>query len=49
MESSKVYGYCTSESIIQFAKRNYETYLAFYKSRNLQPMPFDEFIKNYSN
>jgi len=49
MKSTKNNDLTTSESIIQFAKRNYQTYLAHYQSRNLQPMPFDEFIKNYSS
>ena len=36
-------------AISSFAKRNYEIYLKHYKSRNLKPMPLDEFLKNYSS
>lgn len=36
-------------AISNFAKRNYEIYVKHYKSRNLKPMPLDEFLKNYSS
>lgn len=49
MKSTQLLEYCNSEAIIQFAKRNYKTYLAHYEARNLKPMPFDEFVKNYSS
>lgn len=49
MRSTLLNEYCSSEAIIQFAKRNYKTYLAHYEARNLKPMPFDEFVKNYSS
>ncbi|MFD1292269.1 hypothetical protein ACFQ5N_00350 [Lutibacter holmesii] len=49
MKSRSIYEYCSSDAIIKFAKRNYQTYLAHYEARNLKPMPFDEFVKNYSN
>jgi len=49
MEKSFTSKNCHPDAIIQFAKRNYKTYLAHYKARNLQPMPFNEFVKNYSN
>jgi hypothetical protein len=49
MKSTSIYEYYTSDAIIQFAKRNYQTYLAHYKARNLKPMPFEEFVKNYSS
>lgn len=49
MKKSSISEYSTSNAIIQFAQRNYKTYLAHYQARNLQPMPFHEFVKNYSN
>ncbi|WP_386781332.1 hypothetical protein [Lutibacter aestuarii] len=38
---------CSSKSISEFAKKTYKTYFEHYKSRNLTPMPLEEFIKNY--
>lgn len=49
MKSSTIYEYCNSDAIIKFAKRNYQTYLAHYEARNLKPMPFEEFVKNYNS
>ena len=30
------------------ALKHYETYVAHYKSRNLMPMPLNDFLKNYN-
>ncbi len=43
MESS------TTETITNFARKNYNTYVKHYESRNLKPMPIEEFMKNYNN
>lgn len=48
MESTSIDEYCALEKISEFAKRNYQTYVSHYKERNLKPMSFEEFIKNYS-
>lgn len=39
----------TSEVINQTALKDYKTYLKHYSFRNLKPMSFDEFLKNYDN
>lgn len=39
----------TSESINQIALKDYKTYLKHYSFKNLKPMPFEEFLKNYNN
>lgn len=36
-----------STPVSQFARRNYETYVKHYQDRNLTPMTFEEFLKNY--
>lgn len=38
----------SSTFIKEFALKNYETYVSHYKSRNLKPMPFQDFLKNYT-
>ncbi len=37
----------TSKKVEEFALRNYETYVAHYKTKKLKPMPLEEFLKNY--
>lgn len=37
------------ERITSFARRNYNTYVKHYQSRNLTPMPLEEFLKNYES
>lgn len=50
MSSNSVVEDFTSESILNFAKRNYKIYVQHYKDRNLiQPMSENEFLKNYCN
>ena len=39
----------SSTFIKEFALKNYKTYLAHYESRNLKPIPFHEFLKNYTS
>ncbi|WP_162880049.1 hypothetical protein [Lutibacter oceani] len=39
----------SSTFIKEFALKNYKTYVAHYESRNLQPMPFTDFLKNYNS
>ena len=39
----------TSIFIKESAYKNYKTYVAHYESRELQPMSFSEFLKNYSS
>jgi len=36
-----------SSAVSKFARRNYETYVKHYQDRNLTPMTFEEFLKNY--
>ncbi len=38
----------TSKEVLIFAKKNYETYKNHYLSRNLEPISFEEFLKNYN-
>jgi hypothetical protein len=40
---------CTSTAVSKNAIRNYETYVAHYKSRKLIPMPLNDFLSNYKN
>ena len=37
----------TSKEVLIFAKKNYETYKKHFISRNLKPISFEEFSKNY--
>jgi len=37
----------TSKEVLIFAKKNYETYKNHFLSRNLKPISFEEFLKNY--
>jgi hypothetical protein len=37
-----------SSAVSTFVRRNYETYVKHYQDRNLTPMTFDEFLKNYT-
>ena len=46
METSTLNG--TLNSIYRNAKKNYNTYLQHYLNKNLKPMTFDEFFKNYN-
>jgi len=39
--------YTSTEAISSFARRNYNTYVKHYLSRNMTPMPLKEFLKNY--
>ena len=49
MKTNSIYDCCSLDAITKFAKRNYQTYVAHYEARDLTPMPFDEFVKNYSS
>ncbi len=33
---------------VNFAMKNYQIYLSHYKSRNMSPMSFEDFLKNYN-
>ncbi|MGV6845230.1 MAG: hypothetical protein ACWA42_03785 [Lutibacter sp.] len=35
------------DAILNFAKKNYNTYVAHYKARNMKPMSLTDFLKNY--
>jgi len=37
----------TLSSISRTALKNYQTYVNHYKTRNLIPMTFEDFLKNY--
>jgi len=49
MKTTSITESSTLETITNFARRNYNTYVKHYESRNLKPMPIDEFLKNYSH
>jgi hypothetical protein len=49
MESTKKDDKKSSSFIKEFALKNYKTYVAHYESRNLKPIPFHDFLKNYSS
>jgi len=49
MKTTLIMGGNTLKSITNFARKNYNTYVKHYKSRNLKPMSLDEFLKNYNN
>jgi hypothetical protein len=36
-----------TDSVLNFARKNYNTYVRHYRERNMQPMPLKEFLKNY--
>jgi hypothetical protein len=38
-----------SKRINQIALKDYKTYVKHYSLRNLKPMSFEEFLKNYSD
>jgi len=35
--------------VTRVARKNYNTYVKHYESRNLTPMSLEEFLKNYSS
>ncbi|MCF6181426.1 hypothetical protein [Lutibacter sp.] len=37
-----------TDSVFNFAQKNYNTYVQHYRSRNMTPMPLKEFLKNYT-
>ncbi|REE83116.1 hypothetical protein BX611_0396 [Lutibacter oceani] len=39
----------TSEGVNQTALKDYKTYLKHYSFRNLKPMSFEDFLRNYSS
>ncbi len=39
----------TSTKVVKNAVKNYETYVAHYKSKNLIPMSLNDFLNNYKN
>ncbi len=39
----------TSTKVVKNAVKNYETYVAHYKSKNLIPMSLSDFLNNYKN
>lgn len=48
MEKTTIHSTPGANEIKAFALKNYKTYLAHYKLRNLAPMTFEEFFKNYA-
>ncbi|MDO9138062.1 MAG: hypothetical protein Q7U21_09575 [Lutibacter sp.] len=38
----------TPEAVQNFAKKNYNTYVAHCEARKIKPMVFQEFLKNYA-
>ena len=47
MQSKSQMDIDTSKDVLIFAKKNYETYKNHFLSRNLKPISFEEFLKNY--
>jgi hypothetical protein len=47
MNSISLPNYFTAEGINQTALKDYKTYLQHYALKNLQPMAFEEFLRNY--
>ena len=39
----------TPKQTNQVALKDYKTYLDYYSSKKLIPMPFEDFLKNYSS
>ncbi len=47
MKTKSSLKYDTSHPVFKNAMRDYKTYVEHYKSRNLTPIPFDNFFDNY--
>ncbi len=47
MKTVSIMECCSTDAVLKFAKKNYLTYVAHYKARNLKPMSLNEFLKNY--
>jgi uncharacterized short protein YbdD (DUF466 family) len=47
MENTLVQEFDTSARVVKIAMKNYETYVRHYRSKNLIPMTFEEFLGNY--
>lgn len=48
MQPKSLIEFITPEVIQNFAKKNYNTYVAHCEARKLKPMVFQEFLKNYA-
>ena len=48
MKPRSLMEFITPEAIQSFARKNYKTYVAHCESRELKPMVFHEFLKNYA-
>jgi hypothetical protein len=48
MQTNSLMAFITPESIQNFAKKNYKTYVAHCEARKLKPMVFQDFLKNYA-
>ncbi len=49
MKTNSFFESFISDTITRVARRNYNTYVKHYESRNLKPMSLEEFLKNYNN
>lgn len=49
MHGTDVHNEQELKKIKAYARKNYNTYLAFYRLKNLTPMTFNEFYKNYTS
>ncbi|MFK5957564.1 MAG: hypothetical protein QM495_01710 [Lutibacter sp.] len=49
MKTESFLGNYYPKVVSRVAKRNYNTYVTHYKSRNLTPMSLEEFLKNYAS
>jgi len=47
MKTLSIDEFIRNNSVKEIALKNYQTYVAHYKERQLQPMPLNEFLKNY--
>ena len=48
LKQKKILTPINSEDLQNFAKKNYNTYVAHCEDRKLKPMLFQEFLKNYA-
>ena len=48
MKTESFLGNYYTKVVTRVARRNYNTYVKHYESRNLKPMSLEDFLKNYA-
>jgi len=49
MRTISISEFTGTDAVLNFAQKNYITYVKHYRLRNMKPMPLKEFLKNYNS